>query len=207
MPETTTSTGNAASNVTGVLIGLLVIFAIVAFFVIVIVKVIKGQKKAQKEYEKNRELWKHFQPVDAELPHAAGLPVPAGMLCSLHLTERGLAISASGNDFNIAIEKITSITSKTDTEIQKSKQYVSSAGGAVAGAMMFGAVGAMIGGRVKEKDTTVKTETHYMVITYKKDDSIDYLLFELPLTYVQAISFEHNFELLTQNRPSETIEL
>ena len=51
---------------------------------------------------------------------------------------------------------------KTDTEIQD--QAVSSIGGAVAGAAMFGALGAIIGGRAKTKK--VKTVIQYLIITY-----------------------------------------
>lgn len=65
---------------------------------------------------------------------------------------------------------------KTDVEIQK--QMVSSAGGAVAGGLMFGALGAIIGGRVKTKD--IRTASHYLIITYTDNNSkLAYISFEV----------------------------
>ena len=63
---------------------------------------------------------------------------------------------------------------KTDVEIQK--QYVSSVGGAVGGYMLFGGLGAMIGGRAKERETA-KTE-YYLIITYRKNDELAYISFK-----------------------------
>jgi len=207
MPETTTSTGNGGLG--GLVIGIIILFIIIVFAIRMAISTSKTRKAAKERFARDSELLRQgiFRSVQGNFSHAAGLPVPVGTLCSLHLTEKGLAVSTSGSNFNITIDKLTSITTKTDTEIQKSKQYVSSAGGAIAGGMMFGAVGAMIGGRAKEKESTVTTIKNYMVVTYKKEDSIDYLLFELSETPMQAHPFTLNFGILTKNRPSETIEL
>ena len=71
--------------------------------------------------------------------------------------------------------KITDISVKTDVEIQK--QYVSSAGGAIAGGMVFGPLGAIVGGRVKEKKT--REFTYYLIFTYRSDAEISYISFEI----------------------------
>ena len=177
----------------------------IAFCIMMLVLLHRATKKAEEERERIAK--GIFQPVKGTFSHTAGLPIPPGTECLLSLTESGLAISSFSGNFNISIDKLMTITSKTDTEIQKSKQYVSSAGGAVAGGMMLGAVGAMIGGKPKEKESTVTTYKNYMAITYKKEDSIDYLLFELSGTPMQVHPFSANFGILTRNRPSETIEL
>ena len=76
--------------------------------------------------------------------------------------------------FELDKSKITDMCIKTDREIQQ--QYVSSVGGAVGGAVLFGPVGAIIGGRSKKK--TVKNEVHnYLIITYQSPD-IKYIGFE-----------------------------
>ena len=56
----------------------------------------------------------------------------------------------------------------------KGTHFVSSVGDAVAGAALFGTVGAAIGGRVKEK----KIKANYIVITYKKDEEVSYIVLE-----------------------------
>lgn len=58
-----------------------------------------------------------------------------------------------------------------------SKQYVSSIGGAVGGALLFGPVGAVIGGRAKQKKS--KNVTNYLIITYTDNNEIKYLGFEI----------------------------
>ncbi|MEH2944892.1 hypothetical protein VSQ32_19130 [Lachnospiraceae bacterium KK002] len=55
-------------------------------------------------------------------------------------------------NFELEKSKITDMCIKTDKEIQQ--QYVSSVGGAVGGAVLFGPLGAITGGRAKKK--TVK---------------------------------------------------
>ena len=70
-------------------------------------------------------------------------------------------------------EKIVDITIKKDIEIQK--QYVSSVGKAVGGAIMFGTLGAIIGGRTKTKKTY--DIDYYFIITYIKENQPEYISF------------------------------
>lgn len=51
--------------------------------------------------------------------------------------------------FSLPVEKLIDVSVMTNREIQK--QYVSSVGGAVAGAMLFGSVGAILGGSAVSK--------------------------------------------------------
>jgi uncharacterized membrane protein YfcA len=177
--------------------------------VLLLRKTKKDKAKAAAKYAaKHKPLTREdFKPVQGIYAHTAGLPIAPGIICSLILTENGLDISSSGANFKISIDKITSISTKTDTEIKTNKQYVSSAGGALAGAMLFGVPGAIIGGRAKEKETKTTTYKNYMVVTYKKDDTVAYLIFALTGTPMQAMPFIKNFNLLTLGRQKETIEL
>ncbi len=69
--------------------------------------------------------------------------------------------------------RIFKITSKL-----KREQAVSSVGGAIAGGVMFGPLGAIIGGRAKNKK--VKTVTRYFIITYINDqEEIKYIGFDI----------------------------
>lgn len=109
------------------------------------------------------------------LPHVYGLPIAENMMCAVYSKTDSLEFEVAGASYQLSKDKILDISFKTDKEI--SKQAVSSAGGAVAGALMLGALGAMIGGRAKTK--TVTQTFYYLIITYRdSDDNIKYLAFD-----------------------------
>ena len=54
---------------------------------------------------------------------------------------------------------------------------VSSAGGALAGGMLFGPLGAIVAGRTKVKKN--RAVTNYLIFTYLADEGISYISFEL----------------------------
>lgn len=107
--------------------------------------------------------------------HIGGLPLAQFAACTVSFEDDCIAIHSSGNAFNLSYDKITAMDLRTSTEIQKA--YVSSAGGAIAGGVLFGPLGAMVGGRVKEKKST--TVENFIIFTYLKDGNIDYLSFKV----------------------------
>lgn len=125
----------------------------------------KDKKKVTKEEFMTTLSVKHFN----------GLPIPEDTRCTIQRTPNGFAFTANNNTFNLTDNKITDLCVKTDVEIQK--QYVSSIGGAVGGAVLFGPLGAMIGGRAKQKSS--KTITQYLIFTYLKDNGVAYISFEI----------------------------
>ncbi len=128
-------------------------------------KEIKNNKIKELKYT-NSHIW---------AAHQAGLPLSQGSQCELEYVDDKFIFKGAGNSFELLFEKITDICVKTDNEIQT--QYVSSIGGAVAGAVVFGPLGAIVGGRAKKKSTSYIT--YYLIFTYKKDDSISYISFEI----------------------------
>jgi len=113
------------------------------------------------------------------VPHTSGLPIGENTLCQLYYSDDKIVIDASGTTFNLMIEKIKSMEIKTDVEIHS--QYVSSSGGAIAGAMVFGAIGALIGGRSKEKKS--REIKQYLIIMYADNDvEVKYLGFDITYT-------------------------
>lgn len=111
--------------------------------------------------------------------HMAGLPLAQSTICTVSFEDACVAIHSGGNAFNLSYDKITDMDLKTSTEIQKA--YVSSAGGAIVGGALFGPLGAMVGGRVKEKRS--KTVENFVIFTYLKDGNIDYLSFKVQAAY------------------------
>lgn len=125
-----------------------------------------GKKKEKKDFT-NLTIYTAFH-------HVNGLPVAEDMLCEVFSYPDRLEFKAGTTEITLSKEKITDMCIKTDTEIQN--QTVSSIGGAIGGAMLFGTVGAMIGGRAKTKK--VKTVTNYLIITYISDGELKYIGFD-----------------------------
>lgn len=126
-----------------------------------------GKKKEKKNFE-GITIYTAFH-------HVNGLPIPENVLCEVFSYPDRIDFKSGTTEIKLPKEKITDISIKTDTEIQQ--QLVSSAGGAIAGAMFFGSLGAIIGGRVKTKK--VKTTTNYLIITYKSENELKYIGFDI----------------------------
>ncbi len=126
-----------------------------------------GKKKEKKNFE-GITIYTAFH-------HVNGLPIPENVLCEVFSYPDRIDFKSGTTEIKLPKEKITDISIKTDTEIQQ--QLVSSAGGAIAGAMLFGSLGAIIGGRVKTKK--VKTTTNYLIITYKSENELKYIGFDI----------------------------
>ena len=110
--------------------------------------------------------------------HVSGLPIPEEIGCALVFEEDNLTIKTvetNSSQFRVAYNKIVNLQTQTVYDVQNT--MVSNPGGAIAGAMMFGAPGAMVGGRAKKKE--VRTAKYYFIITYKKDNTLAHLHFRL----------------------------
>lgn len=134
-----------------------------------------GSKKARAKFKEEKTKIKNDRLSNTLVRHFTGLPLAEGTNCTIQHNPDGFVFTAGGNTFNLLNDKITDMCIKTNVEIQR--QYVSSIGGAVGGAVLFGPIGAMIGGRAKEKRTT--NLTHYLILTYLKDGQVAYICFEI----------------------------
>ena len=126
-----------------------------------------GKKKEKKDLT-NLSIYTAFH-------HISGLPIVEDTLCEVYSFPDRLDFKAGTTEITLSKDKITDMSIKTDTEIQN--QAVSSVGGAVAGAMLFGAIGAVIGGGAKNKK--VKTVTKYLIITYLGDTEPKFIIFDI----------------------------
>ena len=133
----------------------------------------KAEAKTQAKAEEKERLEKLGFLGTATLTHEAGLPIAENILCKIDYFKDKIVIEGSGTIFNLSTDKIMDISIKTDTEIETF--YNSSIGGAVAGAFVLGPLGAMIGGRRKKKE--VKKTENFLVITYDKDDEVNFIVF------------------------------
>ena len=153
-----------------IVIALLVAF--VVFCISMAVKTSKIQKSAKKKFaDKKKEIGFLEK---AYLNCMTGLPIPEGAECMVYMCPDKYVFERNESTYNLPINKITDISIKTDVEIQNA--YTSSIGGAVGGALLFGGLGAIIGGRTKKK--TDKIVHSYLIFAYKKDDNIDFISFD-----------------------------
>ena len=132
-------------------------------------KVLQNRETALKNKEKM------YRKIKYKLTFVSGLPLMQGAVCKVVSTSDKIIIDGQGTTFELKKEKISSIT--IEKNITKQTQAVSSAGGALAGAMAFGVVGAAIGGRTTAKD--IKLKKHYIVITYfDSEENLKYIIFD-----------------------------
>jgi hypothetical protein len=129
------------------------------------------------------------------LSHAAGLPVSEDIPCELYYCVDHIEIIGNGIEFKLDLSKIHDICIRTSTEIHK--QYVSSAGGAVGGAMLFGALGALIYGRVHQKQIT--DTRRFLIFTYSSGGEIEYIAFNVTGDNKYAKAFVNEFGKRPQN--------
>lgn len=132
--------------------------------------------------------------------HIAGLPLGEGTKCEIYLFPTHFVIKRNKIAYKLPMTKLKDVAVKTEKEIQTS--YVSSVGGAVGGAALFGTVGAMVGGRAKKKTDTKIDE--YLIFSYDKrgDGKIKFISFLAPYG---AKKFEKYFA--ENHQKKETIVL
>ena len=101
--------------------------------------------------------------------------LPQGSTCDVFYNTVRMKFVAGGQDMILDVSKMMDVSIMTPTEIQK--QYVSSIGGAVAGAVLLGPLGAIIGGSASKK--TIRQTSYYLVITYRSDEEVKYIVFDI----------------------------
>ncbi|HHW90703.1 MAG TPA: hypothetical protein GX745_07380 [Clostridiales bacterium] len=170
--------------------GGIIALGLFAFYMFILTS--RARRKAEKEAEEEakKEMKLRNASFSASLEHFAGLPIPEHTLCQVYSTPSRIEIVANGQQFNLTKEKIIDVSITTNTEIQK--QLVSSSGGAVGGALLFGAVGALIGGRTKAEE--VKQVKSYLIFTYQKENETKYVGFDISSGEARAIKFVMEFQ-------------
>ena len=117
----------------------------------------REQKAARKELQKR------------SLPalHLSGLPLPDSAYCRIIFEEYGLTIMTEDEyrkQFSLAYNKITDF--QLSFKKNEENTMVSNPGGAIAGALLLGAPGAMIGGRAKKKE--IRTANYFFYCYIQK---------------------------------------
>lgn len=185
-----------AQNITSIIPEIILLLVMISIFIFCIYMARKTRKLKKVQKMQEKQLKEQGLLTQASLVHVNGLPIPENMPCLIHTYADRIEFHAGTTDITLNRSKITDMSVKTDVEIQK--QSVSSAGGAIAGAMMFGVLGAAIGGRAKTKD--VRTSSSYLIIAYKdSNDSLKYIGFEATNAVGNAYKMVREFHELNVN--------
>lgn len=174
-----------------IVIGILILFCIFCIRMIITTSKARKQRKQSIQNMKNQGIL-----IYTAFEHVNGLPIPEGLLCEIKSYQDRLDFKAGTTNIKLYRKKITDMCIKTDTEIQN--QAVSSIGGTIAGGIMFGPLGAIIGGRAKTKK--IKTTTKYLIITYTGEQGeLKYIGFDIKNNPLSAIKLTKEFHELNQN--------
>ncbi len=164
-------TSSAEPNLGEILPPVIIVVILIALIILSIVNIAKSSKAKKARLS---ALKADGVTIAGDFFHVNGLPIAEGTFCQLLSYPDRYDFVSGKMKFSLEKEKVTDVCCKTETEIQQ--QYVSSIGGAVGGAVLFGPIGAMIGGRAKKK--TDKTMHLYLIITYMSDNEVKYIGFE-----------------------------
>ncbi|MNB80546.1 hypothetical protein D3C75_273110 [compost metagenome] len=115
------------------------------------------------------------------LRHVEGLPLAEGTMCIVVLESDKLIITGGGAEYTMEISQLRAIEAKTDVEIAHIVK--SSAAKGVAGGLLFGPIGLVVGSRATSKEK--RTVTVYAIVNYiNSDGDLAVLMFnDLPNTY------------------------
>ena len=137
-----------------------------------------------------------------KIKHMAGLPVAEGAEVFVYRCEDKVVFERNKETYERVVSNMKDIIIKTETEIQKS--YASSVGGAVGGYVLFGPLGAMVGGRTKEKTSTIVEK--YLIFDYVNKNGIqDFISFEVT-NEPDAVLFNTNHYRIS-NQERTTVNL
>lgn len=145
----------------------------------IILSVFRGKTPEEKEEMKRREE-RYQMESDRKMTadHITGLPVPDGMSCGLEFMGDALNIRSCGNLIHLSCDRMIGAVLKTNVEIQI--EHTSNAGGAMAGALEFGWLGALLFGGVKKIETEISS--YFLIVTYISDHDQkkpEYLVFRV----------------------------
>lgn len=174
----------------------LIVILCVLFGLLVFLTTHKGKSKLAKKAIKNAK----GAVITGTFPHTAGLPIPEKTMITIVSDDESISFFTKKASYKLLKSRITDISIVTNRDIQQ--QYVSSVSGAIGGALIFGAVGALIGGRTKKKEIT--TIRKYLIFSYMKNNDMNYIGFDITQYPASANKFVRDFK---KHNTHETVDL
>ena len=179
---------------TGVFLVVFIIFAVVIWVGIFVGMIMKRRrtKRADTRFGKDEFLFVE------RFPYLVGLDLPENAICNVYCLRNRIVIEALKHEYSLPVKKIVDVSIMSKTDVQK--QYVSDAGGAVAGGMVLGPLGAALWGGVKER--TIANTSHFLIFTYRSADNEDlkYIIFDATDRTSKAKNFTDAFKPLKRRQ-------
>lgn len=178
-----------------------IILGIAIFFIaLIIIFLIHGAVEKKRDKERIRQEQKAGIWMSAVFTHISGLPIASGANVKCCWYDDKIVFYANGSNFNLPIENLIDVSEKTNATTQT--EYVTSNKKAVAGAVLFGTPGAIIGSQPKKKTNTYFTS--YINFTYKSKDgeSIKYITFNTASDSYMATKMVEYFNTLPKQNVS-----
>lgn len=182
------------------------IVALVTFIALFIFNLVSyNQTKGKLENKLSRPVKPAAQTVGMLID---GLPIPVSVPVTVFLYENRIDLeavtgTASPNQrFSLDIDKIQRVSLLNESQVQQIVKQ--SAPGMIVGAAAFGILGAMVGGRVKTKQTMVINSL--LLIDYISDSESKQILLNVSNDVFQATSFVNKINKMNP-RTNQTIQL
>lgn len=122
--------------------------------------------------------------------HVSGLPIVERALCHVSAYQDYVSFKSDAVSIHLAVPKLIGVSIKNQAE--EKTQYVSSVGGAIAGGLLLGPFGALIGGRVKEKKPV--TRSQFLVFTYQKESGVENIIINVTGSHSKALNIVHYYK-------------
>lgn len=138
------------------------------------------------------------------LHHVEGLPLSEKTQCAVSVSTTGLIIEGGGTDFNISASQIRAVEVKTDTEIANIVH--SSAAKGIAGGLLFGPIGLIVGSRATSKEK--RTNTYYLIINYTNSNGeIAALMFDGGASPLGPQKIANKLRPIVRDNPKQVVQL
>lgn len=136
--------------------------------------------------------------------HAGGLPIAEDTQCDISVIQGRMVITGGGSEFVVNLPQIKAVDFKTDVEIANIVN--SSAAKGIAGGLLFGPIGLVVGARATSKKE--RTVTPYLIINYiSSSNEISVLMFRDNPSSYQAAKFIDRLRPLISDNPKQSFQL
>lgn len=178
------------------------VLAVVLFFV---GYVIKGKSRAQIRAQVERESLREQGVIaTSKLHHIEGLPLGESTQCHVSVTPTSLIIDGGGTKFTVNISQIRAAEVKTDVEIANIVH--SSAAKGIAGGLLFGPIGLVVGSRATNK--VKKTFNYYLIINFvNSNGELSAMMFDGGNIPLQAQRISNSLGKFIKNTKKEIVQL
>lgn len=161
-------------------------------------------KPKSKSKSRKQQLQEDGVLAHANLSHVEGLPISEKTTCNLYVKNNELIIDGGGTEFKILNSQLRAAEVKTETEIANIVH--SSATKGIAGGLIFGPIGLVVGARATNKEK--KTRNYYFIINYEKfNGELAAMMFDSGMNPLPAQKIKSKLNPVLFEQPKRTVQL